>query len=105
MDKGHVDTADGSVEYWIYNQNGVQIGHMLISGITLMKEFDQKWNKTTIGGNRRYGIDLSNMDLRQWVDDFIVNDSQIGPTYFSTLHKFQNADTTAPAAPSGLQVQ
>lgn len=101
-DIGTVNNSDGSLEIWLYDSNGNQIGHQLRTELTHLGHFDHKYNKTTIGGNRRYGIDLSDRDLRYWVDDFIVNSDRIGLEYFDLLNG--TADAVAPASPGGLSV-
>src|SRR5690606_11808243 len=71
VDGGTLDTANGSTEIWIYDSSGNEIGHQLRSGMLNRVHFDHLYNKTTLGGNRRYAIDLSARDLRYWVDDFL----------------------------------
>lgn len=99
-DIGTIGNSDGSVEVWIYDKNGIQIGHSLRSNMTNLVQFNHLYNKTTIGGNRRYGINLSGRDLRYYVDDFIINSSRIGPRYFSLYY-----GSNIPMPPSNLIIR
>lgn len=103
-DLGTVGNSDGSLEIWLYDKDGNQIGYQLRTGLAHLGHFDHSYNKTTLGGNRRYAIDLSARDLRYWMDDFMVNGNRIGPAYFSALDSFNPGDAVAPSAPSGLAV-
>lgn len=91
---------------YIYDKNGIVKGHYSASGQLKLKEFDHYYNKITLGGNRRTGLSTSNTDGRYWIDDFIVNDGRVGPTYFTALNNFQNnPDLFAPSEPSSLNVE
>ena len=83
--------ANGEIEVWAYNQTGTQVYHKLLSGVTTFKDgasaFDHAINRFQLGGNRS---DLTELD--EWgtvdyfyVDDVIINDTRIGPTYFGLL--------------------
>ncbi|EKD58722.1 MAG: hypothetical protein ACD_56C00061G0004 [uncultured bacterium] len=106
QDLGTKDLADGTTDFWIYDQNGVEKGHYA-STENHLNVFDHYYNKFVMGGNRGSLHDMiGGLDTRWWVDDIVINDSRIGPTYFSTLASFQGpADETAPAAPTGLGVE
>lgn len=100
--------SDGEMEIWNYSDTGDTLGHWLTTGnITKDVVGDSKYNRIRMGGNRLPMNYLSNLSAPSWenryyIDDVIVNDSQIGPTYFNLVNG--TSDTTSPAAPSGLSV-
>jgi hypothetical protein len=104
-DIGTPDTYDSTVDLWIYDKNGTERGHYAVTGDNHLVHFDHYYNKFVFGGNRLTAAagTVDGLDARFWVDDLVINDSRIGPAYFSLLNS--TADTTAPAAPTGLNVQ
>lgn len=96
-------SATGEIEIWVYNQNGTRIAHQLTTGIVTFRDgnstFNHKWNKFVWGGNRFAGsycpsgdplCDFSSVD-HFYIDDVIVDDSRIGPSYFSILNEKNNS--------------
>ncbi|HAM36055.1 MAG TPA: hypothetical protein DCP85_09050, partial [Elusimicrobia bacterium] len=100
-DIGTMGHSDGTTELYIYDKAGNIKGHYSAAGQLKLTQFDHYYNKITLGGNRRTGTTSSHLDGRYWLDDFIVDDSRIGPTYFSTLAAFDGGkDTASPSAPA-----
>ncbi|UFS69144.1 Ig-like domain-containing protein [Geomonas sp. RF6] len=98
-DIGTKGNNDGSTDFWIYDKNGVEKGHFSVTGQNHLMYFDHFYNKITLGGNRLSGHGLTGgLDSRWWIDDFIINGSRIGTTYFQLLSAQGNADGTAPTA-------
>lgn len=88
MDAGTVDTANGALEYWVYSQTGTVLGHYISTDDTRMVHFDHYFNNVVLGGNRSTNTGVDDVvpsDTRAYIDDFIIHDSRIGPTYFSLL--------------------
>lgn len=88
MDIGTPDQADGTIDFWIYDKNGVEKGHFVRAGNNKLVHFDHYFNKITLGGNRicnDYGRCPADEDNRYYVDDVIINKDRIGPTYFKLL--------------------
>ncbi|EKD58455.1 MAG: hypothetical protein ACD_56C00119G0002 [uncultured bacterium] len=102
-DIGTVDNADGTTDLYVYDKDGNIKGHYFATGIPKLGFFDHYYNKVTLGGNRRMGASSSNLDGRYWIDDFIIDDSRIGPTYFNAYQS--SSDVIAPSSPSGLSVE
>lgn len=100
-DIGTIDGNDGSLEMWLYDQNGQQFAYYITSNYTKIKQFDHYYNKVTLGGNRfgsGYDQDEGDSDEnRFYVDDFIIDSSRIGPSYFALLN---NQPTPTPTPPS-----
>ena len=84
-DIGTTGNSDGSTELWVYDKTGAVKGHYSATGRLKLVHFDHYYNKITLGGNRRTGVTTSDVDGRFWIDDFIVNGSRIGPSYFQLL--------------------
>jgi hypothetical protein len=111
-------------EYWLYDETGNVLHHwqalsngvptayrsagftagQTIPGTALFPT--HKYNRFELGGNvllNHSGTNQAPSSGRFYVDDFIINGSRIGPSYYRSLAG--GNDTTAPAAPSGLSVR
>jgi hypothetical protein len=82
--------ADGWYEIWIYDSSGSVLSgypHLYNNIVTKNIDVDMKWNRVRLGGNRAPGsYELANIlswENRIYIDDIIVNGSQIGPAYFA----------------------
>jgi len=84
-DIGTPNNSDGKTEFYVYDRTGRIRGHYSAADQLKLVHFDHFYNKITLGGNRRTGVASSGVDGRYWIDDFIVNGSRIGPTYFEML--------------------
>lgn len=105
IERGTVDASDGYMNFYIYDSSGNETAHISFSNIDKMNFFDHYYNKFVFGGNRicdGYGTCDPNEDDRYYVDDLIIDDQRIGPTYFNLLNAI--VDATAPASPNGLNV-
>ncbi len=101
-DIGLTDQVNGTTDLYVYDKNGIIKGHYSATGIQKLGFFDHYYNKVTLGGNRRTGAVSSNLDGRYWIDDFIIDDSRIGPNYFNAYQS--SSDVISPASPTGLSV-
>ncbi len=86
-------SGDGSVEVWVYDELGNS--YKIYEDHTLLFRqigTDFSFNKFFFGGNISYGddIDVQGLDVTYYVDDFIINGSRIGPTYFQLLNNIQS---------------
>lgn len=106
---GTIDTANGEVETWFYSPDGTVIDHHLYTGLTNMRVFQEKWNRVEIGGNRinnGYWYSVQNSwDNRWYVDDLILNQARIGPTYFGLAKGQTPPAPIPPKAPGGLRIR
>lgn len=98
-----VDSSD-EVEVWIYDEEGNATQAWLDTAVrlhNLTPSTGHKWNWFFIGGNESQG----GSDYH-YIDDIVIHDSRIGPTYFTALSDFIGGDTTPPAVtnplPSGV---
>ena len=85
---GTAGTNSGKEEIWIYDQNGNGTLYMSKSNLYVQhsKLKGDKINKFWIGGNNSNEyIWGPTMVPEYYIDDFIVNGSRIGPTYFSLI--------------------
>lgn len=85
-DIGTPNNPDGSIDVWIYNDLGNEVGHFIATNYNKLVYFDHYYNKVVLGGNRictGYGACPAGQDNRWYVDDFIINNSRIGLKYFS----------------------
>lgn len=92
FDIGTLGASDGSVEFWMYDAVGNQMGHFLAESHNRKAQFDHLYNLFTIGGNRLctdYGLCPVDAHSRLYVDDCIINSARIGPTYFQKLSEFE----------------
>lgn len=105
FDVGTPGNADGSVEVWIYNESGTLIGHHTTGNQAMIREFDHYYNKVTIGGNMiQEHADAATPENRFYVDDFIINDSRIGPKYFALLSGAQPPTPVPDVQPKNVNV-
>lgn len=92
FDVGTLGNSDGSVEFWMYDSVGNQVGHFLATGHNRKTQFDHLYNLFTMGGNRicnGYGQCDPDAHSRLYVDDFVLNSTRIAPTYFQKLSEFE----------------
>ena len=76
---------DAVSEVWIYHQNGNATKvFSKTDGVTSQQSHTYKYNKFFFGGNQDFKNE-NNLKLIYHVDDFIINGSRIGPTYFQLL--------------------
>lgn len=87
-DIGTIGANDATLEFWVYDKNGLEKGRFSESGNNRLLQFDHRYNKVVLGGNRicsGYGSCPAGQDNRWYIDDFIIHDSRIGSTYFRLL--------------------
>jgi hypothetical protein len=87
-----VDASNGIVEFWVYHTDGTLLGHDALTGIVTLRDADcatglgdHKINKYVWGGNRYTPEFSAATQGHHYVDDIIINDSRIGPTYFEII--------------------
>jgi len=86
--KNYSDNGQSKVllESWYYDSDGIQhVLHAKSSDIDNSQSVTDAWNNFFFGGNI-YGAPDSSMNTVHYVDDFIVNGSRIGPTYFQLIN-------------------
>ena len=95
---------NGTVEIWQYNNTG--------EAALLFQDTNRRlrnntaspghlYNKFFFGGNNSASYAWTeNMQSWYYIDDFIINDSRIGPAYFTLLN-----NQPPPQAPAGLKVE
>jgi len=88
LNRGTPGNFDGEVDVWVYDESGnarrIYSNHSLIF---MQAGTDFAFNKFFFGGNVSYKNDAAaqNLDVTYYVDDFIINDTRIGPTYFKLM--------------------
>lgn len=94
LNLGSVNSANGSIELWLYDENGNEFANFTKKNLKKLVNFDHLINKIVLGGNRfgsGYGEDEGDSnENRYYVDDFIIDDNKIGDTYFSILYYNKN---------------
>ena len=98
-DIGTLGNNDGSMEMYLYNQLGTQLGHWSASEYNKLQHFDHLYNKVTLGGNILNGNTTDSTDLRYYLDDVIIDGDDdvpttIASTYFSTLASYTTGNDT-----------
>lgn len=88
------------IDMWFYDDEGTatQVVNDLTWANVLGSEEQppEPWNNIMIGGNNSNLFTWgTGMDADFYIDDVIVNDSRIGPTYFTLLSE-RESDTTPP---------
>ena len=80
---------DAVSEMWLYNSDGIATKIFeKTDGIVVEAGQNYNYNKFFFGGNHSFlPQEISEgLDMAYYVDDFIINDQRIGPTYFSLLN-------------------
>jgi hypothetical protein len=94
--------GDGQVDVWVYDESG-QAYLIYTNSEMVFRQFgtDFAFNKFFFGGNMSYGdkVDSQNLKVSYFVDDFIMDNQRIGPSYFSMLNN--NATIRADVDQSG----
>jgi len=97
-------SSNGHWTIWIYDNQGNATKIFDKDHLTLGSGQNFKFNKFNFGGNRSFD---GSTEPTYYVDDFIINASRIGPTYFAKkLGGGSIPDTTPPSrsngSPSGM---
>lgn len=104
IDPGTPGVANGSVDTWIYEDDGT--AHLIHSstGIMIMQSgTDINYNKFEFGGNISYqtDADTQGLDTTYYVDDLIIDDGRIGPTYFNLLNGSASTSSSTSSGGAG----
>jgi hypothetical protein len=100
------DQSNGTTELWLYDEAGNIISHASFTGDNSMALLGHKTNKIEFGGNNIFSSYFSatandqSWDTRWYLDDVIVANRRIGPTYFSLV----KADSP-PVYPLNLRIR
>ena len=97
---------NGKFEAWIYNKDGEALRAFYIEGVNFLPSSGSghRFNRFFLGGNNSKAYKWGpTMEAPYSVDDFIVDDSRIGPTYFS-LQGETPPSTGKPKAPANLKI-
>lgn len=80
---------NGLIEIWVYDKEGNIIGYDRLENTVTFRDgatpFDHSWNKFVWGGNRHYTKFENQPISHLYLDDIIVNQGRIGPSYFTIL--------------------
>lgn len=97
---------NGVFQMWLYDTAGntTQVLNATNVDFRLQGNDDHWFNRIVWGGNNSnsYYDRGDSLNSTYFIDDVVIDDSRIGPSYFSLLDGI--SDTTPPAAPSGLNV-
>lgn len=85
LDIGTLNTEDGYHTVNIYSSSGTLLSTESRTGLNNNRLLDHYYNKITIGGNLTRSGTAWSPETRMYYDDFIINGSEIAPTYFSLL--------------------
>lgn len=86
LDTGDKDTANGSTEIRVYNQRGIMTASQKFENQLNLSFFQHKYNKIEFGGNRFDNqYQACSNENRFYIDDVIVDESDIADKYFSLL--------------------
>jgi len=89
LNLGSIGEPDGDMEVWTYDENGAQIGFEDELNVTMQTLLNYNYNRFAFGGNYQC-TDPSQLGIitetRFYIDDFIVDDQRIGPSYFALLN-------------------
>lgn len=93
---------NGVLEVWAYDMYGNTINHHRYTQVTFAKPddpsrpFNHRYNKFFWGGNRSYDTNEGHV----YIDDIVIDDQRIGPTYFEMLgERFPGDPTTIRVVP------
>lgn len=96
--------SNGVAEAWIYNKRGEYKRAYRVEGLNFLDSAvgpNHKFNRFFFGGNNSNSYTWGpTMQAPYYVDDFVVDDQRIGPTYFRLLGE----GNEIPSAPSQLKV-
>jgi hypothetical protein len=100
------DQSNGTTELWLYDEAGNVISHRSFTGDNSMALLSHKTNKIEFGGNNIFSSYFSatandqSWDTRWYLDDVILANRRIGPTYFTLVQA-----SPAPAKPQNLRIR
>ena len=101
--RGTPGVSDGYQEYWLYSSTGVvaYVGRVPTDYMMVPDGEALGFNYFFQGGNISYqpAVDSQGLDVSYYVDDIIIDNARIGPTYFGMVSGAQNH--RAGGAPSG----
>lgn len=96
----------GILEIWAYDKQGNKICYERMENINNFNDatdlphyFDHKYNKFVWGGNRseqNFTEEGNATESHCYIDDIIVNDQRIGPTYFEVIFAGQDTSILPP---------
>jgi hypothetical protein len=86
LNQGTVGNADGSVRVKIYNKSGVLISEETQTNLQMLAHFDHRFNKVVMGGNLSISAPACSDENRVYIDDFIIDNNEVAPTYFATIN-------------------
>jgi hypothetical protein len=88
--RGDPGVANGYQEYWLYDSNGsaTYVGRVPYDYMMMTADHDWGFNYFFQGGNISFQTDVDAQDLNTayFVDDIIIDNNRVGPTYFSLLN-------------------
>lgn len=97
--RGDPGVANGYQEYWLYDSNGTEhyVGRVPADYMMMTASHDWGFNYFFQGGNISFQTDVvaQSLTTTYYVDDIIINDTRIGPTYFGLLGKSATLTGTA----------
>jgi hypothetical protein len=97
---GTVDASDGYARVWVYDANGKIVGEDQSPNEKNLAKYSHKYNLLNIGGNRATNYYKTAETAHYYIDDVIINNSQIGPKYFLLLGKNMTSSVTSTEVPS-----
>ena len=88
LDIGAVGKSDGTIDIWMYDDEGNENGHYSAAAEPRLVHFDHYFNKIVLGGNRSMSTGEDAVvpsDTRAYIDDIIIDSNRVGPKYFELL--------------------
>ncbi|KKQ21823.1 MAG: hypothetical protein US37_C0007G0021 [Candidatus Moranbacteria bacterium GW2011_GWF2_37_11] len=87
LNLGTLENYDGRSEFWVYNEDGEQIGYYDSGPVRMQTNFSYNYNKFVFGGNYQCaGGAVCPGETRWYFDDLVIDNQRVGPTYFSLLN-------------------
>jgi len=88
LNLGTLGNSDGQAEFWLYDEEGNQIGYYNSGPVLMQTHFAYNYNKMVFGGNYQCAGDTECPGETRWYfDDLIVDDQRIGPKYYNLLNQ------------------
>ena len=102
--RGDPGVANGYQEYWLYDSSGniTYVGRVPADYMMMTASHDWGFNYFFQGGNISFAT--TGLSTTYYVDDIIINDTRIGPTYFGLMGQASTGSMSIGSGPHSIGI-